>query len=106
METQVVEPRPIRTIGPDPLGGGVVAPRPTPPQPRRAIAPNATLVERLDLTPTIARYRVRPDTAVPSFRPGSTSPSALRPRTDSCSGHTQPAPPPGRLGRSNSSSAG
>ncbi len=32
--------------------------------------PNATIVEREDLSPTIIRLRVRPDDGVPAFRPG------------------------------------
>ncbi len=32
--------------------------------------PNATLVERQDLTPTIARLRLRPDDGTPTFRAG------------------------------------
>jgi ferredoxin--NADP+ reductase len=33
-------------------------------------APNATIVEREDISPTIIRLRVQPDAGVPSFRPG------------------------------------
>lgn len=74
METRVLEAggqpassRPLRR-GPIGLGLGVAA---VPlPQPRRAIAPNATLVARDDLTPSIARYRIRPDAGVPPFEPG------------------------------------
>lgn len=39
-------------------------------QPRAPLAPNATLVDREDLTPTIARLRVRPDDSPPAFRAG------------------------------------
>jgi ferredoxin/flavodoxin---NADP+ reductase len=38
--------------------------------PRSGDAPNATLAERVDLTPTIARFSVRPDDGVPPFEPG------------------------------------
>jgi len=34
------------------------------------VAPNATLVDREDLSATIARLRVRPDAGVPAFEPG------------------------------------
>lgn len=75
METSVVEsgrqigrPLPVGPIGPiGPGSAAAVAPRP---QPRRAIAPNATLVARVGLTPSIARYRIRPDAGVPPFEPG------------------------------------
>jgi ferredoxin--NADP+ reductase len=40
------------------------------PQARRALAPNASLTSRVDLTPSIAIYRVRPDDGVPPFKPG------------------------------------
>ena len=44
------------------------------PPPRRAaadpVAPNATLVEREDLTDSIVRLRLRPDDGVPAFSPG------------------------------------
>jgi len=33
-------------------------------------APNSTIIEREDVSPTIIRLRVRPDDGVPSFRPG------------------------------------
>ena len=56
-------PRPF--IGPPP--GGLVEPLPAR---RREIAANATLVSRLDLTPSIARFVVRPDAGVPAFKPG------------------------------------
>jgi ferredoxin--NADP+ reductase len=35
-----------------------------------AATPNATLVERDDLTSSIARFRIRPDDGVPAFEPG------------------------------------
>lgn len=60
--------RPIGPIGAIGSGSAVaVVPRP---QPRRVIAPNATLVTRIDLTPSVARFFVRPDTGVPPFEPG------------------------------------
>ncbi len=34
------------------------------------VAPNATIVERDDVSPSIVRLRVRPDDGVPAFRPG------------------------------------
>ena len=37
---------------------------------RRELTPNATLVSRVDLTPSIARFVVRPDAGVPAFKPG------------------------------------
>lgn len=44
------------------------------PQPDRLVrsdlAPNATLVERIDLTPAISRFVVRPDDGVARFEPG------------------------------------
>jgi ferredoxin--NADP+ reductase len=49
------------------LAGGLVEPRPIR---RREVAPNATLVSRLDLTPSIARFLVRPDAGVQAFKPG------------------------------------
>jgi ferredoxin--NADP+ reductase len=62
---------PRRLIGP--IGaissGSAVAVIPRP-QPRRVIAPNATLVTRIDLTPSVARFFVRPDAGVPPFEPG------------------------------------
>jgi ferredoxin--NADP+ reductase len=58
-------------LGPNPLGplagDGPVAPRPAR---RREIAPNATLVDRIDLTPSVARFVVRPGGGVPPFSPG------------------------------------
>lgn len=46
-------------------------PLPTRPRARPAAAiPNATIVERDDVSPTITRLRVRPDDGVPPFRPG------------------------------------
>jgi len=51
----------------------VEARRPLPP-PRLpsadATAPNAVIVEREDVSPSIVRLRVRPDAGVPAFRPG------------------------------------
>jgi ferredoxin-NADP reductase len=35
-----------------------------------AAEPNATLVRRIDLTPAVARFIVRPDQGVPAFAPG------------------------------------
>jgi ferredoxin-NADP reductase len=37
---------------------------------RRPGATNATLTRRIDLTPSVARFRVRPDDGVPAFAPG------------------------------------
>ena len=52
----------------------IASPRRALPPPRRldpaALAANATIVEREDLTPSIARLRVRPDDGVPAFEPG------------------------------------
>jgi len=59
----VRRPMPARTPLSRPLPA---APRVRPPD----TAPNATIVEREDVSPTIARLRVRPDDGVPSFRPG------------------------------------
>jgi ferredoxin/flavodoxin---NADP+ reductase len=67
MEAPVLAPRgplgPLRGA----LGGAVVAPRPIR---RREFIPNATLVSRVDLTPAIAQFVVRPDAGVPDFKPG------------------------------------
>ena len=53
---------------PAPLfAGAAAAPRP---ERRRDFAPNATIVERDDHTPLIARYVIRPDGPVPPFEPG------------------------------------
>ncbi len=43
-----------------------------PPRVREAAtaAPNALIIEREDISPTVARLRVRPDEGVPAFRPG------------------------------------
>ncbi len=43
-----------------------------PPRVREAAttAPNALIVEREDLSPSVARLRIRPDDGVPAFRPG------------------------------------
>ncbi len=71
METPALIP-----IGPAPglapgrtplMPGAIVTPRP---ERRREFMPNATLAERVELTPLIARYVVRPDGAVPPFKPG------------------------------------
>ena len=35
-----------------------------------AAGPNATLVRRIDLTPDVARFSVRPDLGIPAFAPG------------------------------------
>jgi len=66
--------RPLGPIGPAvpltaraPLMGGLIEARPIR---RREITPNATLVSRIDLTPAIARFVVRPDGGVPPFKPG------------------------------------
>jgi ferredoxin--NADP+ reductase len=37
---------------------------------RRELAPNATVVARFDLTPSIARFVIRPDGTVPDFQAG------------------------------------
>ena len=79
METPVLDPM-RRLLGPTwpnapiaprallaPLASGLVAPRPIR---RREVTPNATLVSRLDLTPSVARFFVRPDAGVPAFKPG------------------------------------
>lgn len=61
-------PAPRPAIGRGPLmPGAIVAPRP---ERHREFMPNATLAERVELTPLIARFVVRPDAAVPPFRPG------------------------------------
>ncbi len=58
----IVSDPPVRLpLPPRPL----VAPRPA-----RTREPNAVLAERLDLTPDLARFRLRPDGGVPSFLPG------------------------------------
>jgi ferredoxin-NADP reductase len=43
---------------------------PPPATGRPGLEPNATLAARIDLTPTIARFAVRPDDGVPPFEPG------------------------------------
>jgi len=68
-------PRPPGAIGPrallvdraalDPIAGGEARPNR-----RREFAPNARLVSRVDLTPSVARFVIRPDAGVPRFRPG------------------------------------
>jgi ferredoxin--NADP+ reductase len=59
---------PMRPIGP--VGHGSAVALVPGPQPRRVLAPNATLVTRIDLTPSVARFRVRPDAGMPPFEPG------------------------------------
>jgi len=74
MDTPIVELRrrpaigPMRPIGP--VGHGSAVALVPGPQPRRVLAPNATLVTRIDLTPSVARFRVRPDAGMPPFEPG------------------------------------
>ena len=46
------------------------SPSPLRPRPLRATEPNAVLVGRTDLTPSVAIFRVRPDGPVPAFEPG------------------------------------
>lgn len=68
-------PRPPGAIGPraflvdgaalDPIAGGD-----TRPSRRGEFAPNASLVSRVDLTPSVARFMIRPDGGVSSFRLG------------------------------------
>ena len=58
-------PAPRGLIGP--AAGAPATPRP---QIRRAIAPNATVVSRIDVTRSIALYRVRADETVPPFEAG------------------------------------
>jgi ferredoxin/flavodoxin---NADP+ reductase len=50
-----------------PLPGAVVEPRPVR---RREFAANATLVYRVDLTPMVSQFVVRPDTVIADFKPG------------------------------------
>ena len=52
--------------------GILVTGAPPPPRsdPRRQLTPNATLSERHDITADIARFIVRPDATVPTFKPG------------------------------------
>jgi ferredoxin--NADP+ reductase len=70
MTAPVLDPA-LRPLGPRPLGpftgGEPVEPRPIR---RREVTPNATLVSRVDLTASVARFVVRPDTGVPAFKPG------------------------------------
>ena len=49
------------------IAGRELGPRP---ERHRALTPNATLAERHDLTPLVARFVVHPDGAVPPFEPG------------------------------------
>jgi ferredoxin-NADP reductase len=56
-------------------GTGTTTTRPLPPIAAGAraglnVAPNATLVERHDLTGSIARFRIRPDEVAPAVEPG------------------------------------
>ena len=47
--------------------------RPLPPPRVRepaSTAPNASIVEREDISPSVARFRIRPDDGIPAFRPG------------------------------------
>lgn len=60
-------PLPVGSIGPIGPGSAAILPNL---QPHRAIAPNATLVARIDLTPSVAQFRIRPDAGVPPFKPG------------------------------------
>src|SRR5450759_4093523 len=50
----------------------VITRRPPPPRAPRAdlSAPNATITEREDVSPGVARLRIRPDDGVPAFEPG------------------------------------
>ena len=50
----------------------VITRRPPPPRAPRAdlTAPNATITEREDVSPGVARLRIRPDDGVPAFEPG------------------------------------
>lgn len=87
METPVLDPgrsplvrspldrRPLGSIGPAgstvATGGTLVIRAPAPlPAARRELVPNATLVSRIDLTPVVARFAVRPDAGAPAFKPG------------------------------------
>lgn len=56
-------PRPDVDAVATPRAGPVTRARP-------GLEPNATLVQRFDLTPTVARFVVRPDAGVPPFEPG------------------------------------
>jgi ferredoxin--NADP+ reductase len=73
METRIVETSPPPVPGGRPvlLVPGLGSPSSVPqPAARRVIAPNATVAARIDLTPAIARFRIRPDAGVPAFQPG------------------------------------
>jgi ferredoxin--NADP+ reductase len=68
----IMSPRPSAATTPRPFAGSgslVVGAAPQITR-RRELTPNASLVEREDLTPLIARYVVRPDGPVPPFEPG------------------------------------
>ena len=73
METPVLDPerrilRPLGPIGPlGPVTGGQANPTPSR---RREFEPNAVVAAREDLTPSVARFVVRPDSGVPPFKPG------------------------------------
>lgn len=60
-----------------PMVRDIAARPPLPPRTARSREPNATLVERRDLTPDLARFRFRPDAGVPAFIPGQYVPIAL-----------------------------
>jgi ferredoxin--NADP+ reductase len=68
----IMSPLPSATPSPRPFAGSGSLVAGAAPQisRRRELTPNATLVEREDLTPLIARYVARPDGAVPPFEPG------------------------------------
>jgi ferredoxin/flavodoxin---NADP+ reductase len=60
---------------PSPRLGGIALPplpgaAPGVARPARDLAPNASLADRIDLTPELARFRIRPDAGVPPFKPG------------------------------------
>ena len=55
---------------PEPVRVGAATQRVPGARPRAALEPNATLIDRQDLTPTMARLRVRPDDGPPAFRAG------------------------------------
>ncbi len=57
------------TTGPAPLASRIA---PTSPGivGLTAAGPNATLVRRIDLTPAVARFIIRPDQGIPAFAPG------------------------------------
>ncbi|MGD0018425.1 MAG: hypothetical protein ABSD62_04145 [Candidatus Limnocylindrales bacterium] len=90
-------------LGPSPLGpfagSAPIAPRPAR---RREIAPNATLVDRIDLTPSVARFVVRPDGGVPPFSPGKYFALGLEVEGLSCNVPIRRRHPPERPRRSSS----